>query len=184
MMANVGGPFALEGNFASGPRTLANEPPATNRQLQAGDVIFIDLYPIIHGNAADLTRSFIVGKPSEAQLERHEVLKNALAAGVDALNPGVRACDVDRAVRSSIATALGGYTFPRHAGHALVLEAQERPMLVPGDNTIIEPGMAVAIEPGPYLPDLGGMRVEGNYLVTETGCMSLSDYPIELFGCG
>ena len=57
-------------------------------------------------------------------------------------------------------------------------------MLTPGDNTLLEAGMVIAIEPGAYLPDTGGMRVEGNYLITETGSESLSDYPIELFACG
>jgi Xaa-Pro aminopeptidase len=184
MMAKVGAPFPLQGNFASGPRTLENEPQATNRRFEVGDVAFIDLYPSIDGYTADLTRSFVVGKPSEAQLERHEVLKNALAAGAAELKPGVRARDVDQVVRSGVRNAVGGYTFPHHSGHALGLEGQERPMLIPGDDTIIEPGMVIAIEPGAYLPDTGGMRVEGNYLVTETGCASLSDYPIELFTCG
>ncbi|MGH2615920.1 MAG: M24 family metallopeptidase [Thermomicrobiales bacterium] len=184
MMAKAGAPFPLEGNFASGPRTLADEPQATSRRLEAGDAVFIDLYPIIDGYCADLTRTFVVGEPAAAQRARHAVLEKALAAGVAALGPGVRACGVDRAVRSSVAAAIGGYAFPHHAGHALGLQGQERPMLIPGDDTVIEPGMVIAIEPGAYLPDTGGMRVEGNYLVTETGCISISDYPIEIFACG
>jgi Xaa-Pro aminopeptidase len=184
MQVKVGTPFPLEGNFASGPRTLENEPHATNRRIEAAEVVFIDLYPIIDGYAADLTRAFVCGQPAGAQRERHAVLTAALAAGVAMLKPGVVACDVDQTVRSSVMAALGGYTFPHHAGHALGLQGQERPMLIPGDNTVLEAGMVIAIEPGAYLPDTGGMRVEGNYLITETGSESLSDYPIELFACG
>ena len=184
MMARIGSAFPLEGNFASGPRTLEDEPQPTNRCLEAGDLIFIDLYPIIDGYAADLTRVFVAGRPTETQRARHAVLEEALAAGEAALKPGVRACDVDQAVRASVSAALGGYTFSHHAGHALGLEGQERPMLIPGDDMVIEPGMVIAIEPGAYLPDMGGMRIERNYLVTETGSESLSDYPIELFACG
>jgi Xaa-Pro aminopeptidase len=183
MQAKVGMPFLLEGNFASGPRTLENEPHATNRRIEAADVVFIDLYPIIDGYAADLTRTFVAGRPTEAQLERHAVLKNALATGAAMLRPGVRACDVDRSVRSSVA-ALDGYSLPHHSGHALGLQGQERPMLIPGDDTFLQAGMVIAIEPGAYLSDTGGMRVEGNYLVTATGSESLSDYPVELFACG
>lgn len=183
MMATVGSPFALEGNFASGPRTLEDEPQASNRCLEDGDMVYIDLYPIIDGYAADLTRCFVVGQPTQDQLARHAVLEAALAAGVAALKPGVRASDVDGAVRASVAASLGGYAFPHHAGHALGMQGQERPLLIPGDETVIEPGMVIAIEPGAYLPDTGGMRVEGNYLVTETGAQSLSDYPLELFAC-
>jgi Xaa-Pro aminopeptidase len=184
MMDKVGAPFALEGNFASGPRTLENEPQATNRPIEAGDVVFIDLYPIIDGYAADLTRTFVAGQPTKAQRDRHDILEDALAAGVAMLKPGVRAGDVDRAVRESVAAALGGYVFSHHTGHALGLQGQERPMLIPGEDTILEAGMVIAIEPGAYLPDTGGMRVEGNYLITETGAESLSDYPLELFACG
>ena len=184
MMTKIGSPFPLEGNFASGPRTLENGPHATNRRIDAGDVVFIDLYPIIDGYAADLTRAFVAGQPTGAQYERHTVLTDALATGVAVLKPGVCARVVDQAVRSSVAAALGGYMFPHHSGHALGLQGQERPMLIPGDDTILEAGMVIAIEPGAYLPDTGGMRVEGNYLITETGSESLSDYPIELFACG
>jgi Xaa-Pro aminopeptidase len=184
MMSMVGAPFALEGNFASGPRTLESEPQATNREIEPGDVVFIDLYPIIDGYAADLTRAFVAGQPTPAQRDRHAILADALAAGVAMLEPGVPAGDVDRAVRGSVAAALGGYVFPHHSGHALGLQGQERPMLVPGDETVLEAGMVIAIEPGVYLLDTGGMRVEGNYLITETGPESLSDYPLELFACG
>jgi Xaa-Pro aminopeptidase len=183
MMARAGAPFPLEGNFASGPRTLEDEPQPTSRRLEPGDVVFADLYPLIDGYCADLTRTFIVGQPTPAQRARHAILEQALAAGVEALKPGALASDVDRAVRSTIAAALDGYAMPHHAGHALGLVAQESPMLIPADDTIIEPGMVIAIEPGAYLPDTGGMRLEGNYLVTETGCLPLSSYPLELFGC-
>jgi Xaa-Pro dipeptidase len=131
-----------------------------------------------------LTRVFVVGQPTAAQRARHAVLEEALAVGEAALKPGVRARDVDQAVRASLAAALGGYTFSHHAGHALGLQGQERPMLIPGDDMVIEPGMVIAIEPGAYLPDTGGMRIEGNYLVTDGGCVSLSDYPVQLFACG
>jgi aminopeptidase len=183
MMATEGAPFPLEGNFASGPRTLEKEPQATNRRIDAGDTVFIDLYPVINGYAADLTRAFVAGQPTEVQRDRHAILSDALLTGAAMLRPGVRACDVDRAVRSRVAQALGGYVYPHHTGHALGLQSQEQPMLIPGDDTVLEAGMVIAIEPGAYLPDTGGMRVEGNYLITETGSESLSEYPIELLAC-
>ena len=184
MAGQVGAPFALEGNFASGPRTLGSEPQATNRRIDASDTVFIDLCPVIHGYAADLTRAFVAGQPTEAQREGHAVLTDALLTGAALLRPGVRAGDVGRAVRSRVAEALGGYVFPHHTGHALGLQRQEQPMLIPGGDTLLEAGMVIAIEPGPYLPDTGGMRIEGNYLITETGSESLSEYPLELFACG
>jgi Xaa-Pro aminopeptidase len=184
MMAVTGAPFALDGNFASGPRTLEDEPQATNRRLEAGDVVFVDLYPAIEGYSADLTRTFVVGQPSAAQRARHAVLERALAAGVAALRPGATAGDVDRAARSAVATALDGYAYPHHTGHAIGLEGQERPYIIPGEPMVLEPGMVIAIEPGAYLPDTGGMRLEGNFLITESGCETLSDYPFELIACG
>jgi Xaa-Pro aminopeptidase len=112
------------------------------------------------------------------------VLEAALTAGGSALRPGARASDVDRAVRSVVADALDGYTYPHHTGHGFGLQPQEPPYLIPSDEMPLEPGMIVAVEPGIYLPDTRGMRLEGNYLITEDGCEALSDYPMELFACG
>lgn len=184
MLAVAGAPFVQDGRLASGPRTLGVEPLATNRRLEPGDAVYIDLFPVIDGYSADLTRAFVVGEPFAAQRGRHAVLEDALAAGVAALQPGVLARDVDAAVRAVVAGALGGYVYPHHTGHGFGLQPQEPPYLIPSDETLLEPGMIVAIEPGIYLPDTGGMRLEGNYLITEDGCESLSDYPMELFACG
>lgn len=184
MMRRAGGPFLQDGRIASGPRTLDIEPFATNRGLEPGDMVYIDLFPVIEGYSADLTRVFVAGEPTAAQRARHAVLEEALAAGIAALKPGTRACDVDAAVRSTVAAALDGYVYPHHTGHGYGLQGQEAPLLIPSDETILEPGMVIAIEPGVYLPDTGGMRLEGNYLITLTGCESLSDYPIALFARG
>jgi Xaa-Pro aminopeptidase len=184
MLAATGAPFTQDGRMASGPRTLGVEPHATNRRLEPGDIVYIDLFPVINGYSADLTRAFVVGEPSAAQRARHAVLEAALTAGGSALRPGARASDVDRAVRSVVADALDGYTYPHHTGHGFGLQPQEPPYLIPSDEMPLEPGMIVAVEPGIYLPDTRGMRLEGNYLITEDGCEALSDYPMELFACG
>ncbi|MFN8594552.1 MAG: Xaa-Pro peptidase family protein [Thermomicrobiales bacterium] len=184
MMRRAGGPFVQDGRIASGPRTLDVEPVATNRVLASGDMVYIDLFPVIEGYSADLTRAFVVGEPTPAQHARHAVLEAALAAGVATLKPGIRAGDVDAVVRATVATALDGYVYPHHTGHGYGLQGQEAPLLIPADETILAPGMVIAIEPGVYLPDTGGMRLEGNYLITATGCESLSDYPMKLFACG
>jgi Xaa-Pro aminopeptidase len=184
MLAVAGAPFTQDGRMASGTRTLGVEPHATNRRLEPGDAIYIDLFPVINGYSADLTRAFTVGEPTDAQRARHAVLEEALAAGAAALQPGVLARDIDAAVRAVVANALGGYVYLHHTGHGFGLQPQEPPYLIPSDETPLEPGMIVAIEPGIYLPETGGMRLEGNYLITEDGCESLSDYPMELFACG
>jgi Xaa-Pro aminopeptidase len=177
---DLGRPFLLEGNLASGPRTLEAEPHATSRALHPGETVLVDLYPIIDGYCADLTRVLVVGEPTPAQIERHAVLERALRVGAAALRPGVAAGDVDAAIRANLAEAGFPNNFPHHAGHGIGIEGQEAPYLVPGNPAPLEAGMVVAIEPGLYLPDTGGMRLEGNYLITDEGAMALSDYPLTL----
>jgi Xaa-Pro aminopeptidase len=180
----AGCPLVLTGNLASGPRTLEPDPQPTDRSLAAGDLVLVDLYPVIQGYCADLTRTFVVGAPTAEQLAQHRVLEAALDAAVAALRPGVRACDVDAAVREQIEAKGYGPYFPHHSGHGLGLDAQEAPFLVPADETVLQEGDVIAIEPGIYHPGTGGMRLEGNYLVTSEGAVPLTRYPFQLIACG
>lgn len=184
MVRKTGYPFVLTGNFGSGPRTLEPDPLPTNRLLAVGDLVIIDLYPIINGYCADLTRTFVVGTPTVEQISQHQALEEALEAAVAALRPGTPACDVDAIIRARIEAEGYGIYFPHHSGHGLGLEAQEAPFLIPVDETPLQAGDVIAIEPGIYHPEIGGMRLEGNYLITLEGAVPLTQYPFQLIACG
>jgi len=184
VVRQAGCPVALAGNLASGPRTLEPDPQPSDRTLAAGDLLLVDLYPVIRSYCADLTRTFVVGTPTAEQLAQHRALEEALAAAVAALRPGTRAGDVDAVVREEIATQGYGAYFPHHSGHGLGLDAQEAPFLVPEDETVLQEGDVIAIEPGIYHPVTGGMRLEANYLVTSEGAVPLTRYPFQLIACG
>lgn len=184
MIRKVGYPFALTGNLGSGPRALEPDPLPTDRVLAVGDLVIIDLYPVIHGYCADLTRTFVVGTPTAEQISQHRVLEEALEAAVAALRPGTLACDVDAIIRTRLEAEGYGSYFPHHSGHGLGLDAQEPPFLIPADETPLQAGDVVAIEPGIYHPVTGGMRLEGNYLITPEGAVPLTRYPFQLIACG
>jgi Xaa-Pro dipeptidase len=132
------------------------------------------------GYCSDITRTFAVG-PVNEELERiYEAVRRANEAGREAVRPGVTAEAVDRAARRVIADAGYGEYFVHRTGHGLGLEVHEAPYIVEGNRTSLEPGMVFTIEPGVYVPGLGGVRIEDNVFVTDTGCESLTSLPREL----
>lgn len=178
-----GAPFTLQGDFVSGPRTEKIGGPPTDRKLEPGDQFIMDLFPVLNWYKGDFTRCFVVGRASPQQEERHRILENALAAGAAAIRPGIRACDLDAVVRGAIGKAGYGEYFPHHSGHAIGLGHPEPPYIVPADPSPLLPRMVITLEPGIYLPGMGGMRLEQNYLVTEDGAEPLSTFPLTLISC-
>ncbi|MFQ3633411.1 M24 family metallopeptidase [Roseiflexus sp.] len=180
----LGAPPVVECVFGSGPRTLTNEPQPTSRILAPGDVVLIDLFPNLSGYVADYTRCFVVGAATDAQLAQHLALQQALEAAERALRPGIAAVEIDRLVRQSIETAgYGPWCYQHHTGHGFGVLAVEPPWILPSSTTLLEEGMVIAIEPGIYHPGYGGMRLEGNYIITGDGCESLAGYPAVLTEC-
>lgn len=180
----LGAPPVVECVFGSGPRTLASEPQPTNRILAPGDVVLIDLFPTLGGYAADYTRCFVVGAATDAQRQQHLALEQALAAAERALRPGIAVADLDRLVRHVIESAgYGPWRYQHHTGHGFGVLAVEPPWILPSSDALLAEGMVIAIEPGIYHPEHGGMRLEGNYIVTADGCESLAGYPAMLTEC-
>lgn len=170
--------------FLSGPRTALAAGPATGRRLRRGDLMIIDVNPVIRHYKGDLTRTFCVGAPSAAQLAMHEALVRSLDRALDVVRPGDRGGDVDAAMREVLVVGGYGDGLITHFGHGLGLEHPERPYIVPAEEMRIEEGMVLALEPGIYRQDGMGMRIEDNYLVTARGLEPLSHFPRELIVCG
>lgn len=165
---------------ASGPNSAMPHAIPGDRQLESGDLLILDWGASVQGYFSDLTRTFAVGA-TDPELERiHRVVLQANEAGRAAVRAGAECATVDRAARSVIESAGYGEAFPHRTGHGLGLEAHEPPYIRGDNRRTLAPGMTFTVEPGVYLPGRGGVRVEDNVVVTDSGGESLSDFPRDL----
>ena len=140
--------------------------------VREGDLAIVDLVPRLRGYFGDSCSTIATGEVPAQVRSAHARCNDALERGLAALRPGVRAGDLD---------ALGheGLDYPHHTGHGVGSAAHEEPRIVPGSETVLAPGMIVALEPGLY-PGPWGMRVERLALVTDAGCEVLSTHALTL----
>ena len=162
-------PIVSFGENAANPHALPGD-----RALREGDLVLIDWGAGYEGYCSDITRVFEVGDIHPELEKIAQFVKEANAAGRAAVKPGVLASDVDQATRKVISDAGYGEFFIHRTGHGLGREAHEEPYISAFDNTALLPGMTFTIEPGIYLPNRGGVRIEDDILVTEDGCRSLT----------
>jgi Xaa-Pro dipeptidase len=165
---------------ASGPNSANPHATPSDRILSPGDLLVIDWGASFQGYLSDLTRTFAVGKVSAEQLKISEIVIAANLAAQSSVRPAESADEIDRAARSVIEKAGYGKYFIHRTGHGLGIEAHEEPYIRAGNPMKLEPGMTFTIEPGIYLPEEGGIRVEDNLAVTLTGSEMLSDLPREV----
>ena len=181
LVRKVGSYQFLAGDFASGERSLKVGGPPTRRRMKEGETIIVDLWLTMRGYWSDTCRTFVIGgKPSARQLNLLELLKRAMLAGEEKLRPGEKAADVYKAVFGVIAAAGLGDMYPHHAGHGIGLDDWESPFLIPGSNQILERSMVCTLEPGAYVPGVGGIRIEHNYLIDGSSPTRLTKYPLDL----
>jgi Xaa-Pro dipeptidase len=151
-----------------------------NRKIQEGDFVLFDLGAVYEGYCSDITRTVVVGEPSDEQVLIYETVLAANLAGIAAAKPGLPALVVDIAARETI-TQLGyGEYFTHRVGHGLGIEIHEFPSMHSENTTEMVPGMTFTIEPGVYVPGVGGVRIEDDIVVTESGVEILTSYPKEL----
>jgi len=168
------GPLVVAGPNAASPHTGASDRP-----VQPGDTIVIDCGATYKGYNGDITRTFSIGQLDPEMTHVYEIVKAANQAGREAVRPGVTAESIDQAARAVIEKAGYGEYFFHRTGHGLGLEVHEPPYIVAGNQLVLKPGMVFTVEPGIYLPGHGGIRVEDDMLVTETGGESLTTFPRE-----
>jgi len=169
---------------SAGPNSANPHAAPTDRKLFPGDLLVIDYGANVDGYFSDITRTFAVGDVEPEFKKIAELVLGANQAGHAAAGPGIPAGDIDRAARLVIETAGYGEFFIHRTGHGLGLEGHEEPY-IRGDNlTHLKTGMSFTIEPGIYLPNRGGVRIEDDVVITEMGCESLTDLPRELINLG
>jgi Xaa-Pro aminopeptidase len=150
----------------------------TERRLGRGDLIKLDFGATKDGYHSDMTRTIAFGDPAPELEKIYEIVRSAQQAGVEAVAAGRSGEEVDAAARSIVEAA--GHTFGHGTGHGCGLEVHEAPGIRRGSDDVLAPGMAVTVEPGIYVPGLGGVRIEDLVVVTEDACDVLTRSPKEL----
>jgi Xaa-Pro aminopeptidase len=171
----VYGDFAVSG----GPERRGGQ--ATDRVIEPGDMFILDYSVVLDGYRSDFTNTLVVGKePSAEQRRLYDLCCQAMAAGEKELRAGAACLAVYMAVRGVFDRAGVGDAFPHHAGHGLGLTHPEAPFFVRQADETLLAGDVVTLEPGMYVAGVGGIRIEHNYLITQTGYERLSHHEITL----
>jgi Xaa-Pro aminopeptidase len=178
---------SFETIVASGPNSARPHAHAGDRVLQAGDLVVLDFGGVYGGYCVDLTRTVALGDPNAEQQRVYDAVLEAQQAAVAAVRPGVRAGDVDAAARQTLGRHKLAEAFGHSTGHGLGVEIHELPRIAPRRESTpdaaappdadIEAGMVFTIEPGAYLPEWGGVRIEDDVLVTSDGVEVLTNVP-------
>lgn len=153
---------------------------ASTRRLEPGDVLIHSRQLALDGYRAELERTAIVGEPTDEQARAFQTMLDAQQASIDALAPGVPASEVDRAGRSVIERAGYGEHAVHRIGHGIGVGVHEHPYVRYDNHEPLRPGTIVTIEPGFYVPGLGGYRHSDTLLVTDDGAELLTHFPREL----
>jgi Xaa-Pro aminopeptidase len=171
---------SFETIVAAGPNGAKPHARPTDRRIREGDLVVIDFGALYDGYHSDMTRTVSVGEPTPTQRRMDEVVRAAQAAGVAAVRPGVTGQAVDRVCRDVIAEAGWAEAFLHGTGHGVGLDIHEDPRVSTTATATLEPGHVVTVEPGVYLPEHGGVRIEDTVVVTPDGCRPLTTAPKEL----
>lgn len=166
--------------IASGPRSALPHGRATDRVLERGDLITLDIGAVVDGYMSDMTRTFAIGAADARQREVYEWVREAQAMALGMVRPGAIAQEIDAAVRAYFAERGVADAFVHTLGHAIGMEAHEYPRLAPGDTTVLTPGIVTSVEPGLYFPGWGGVRIEDLVALTGDGHENLCAFPKEL----
>ena len=165
---------------ASGPNgSLCHATPGP-RPVQAGDLITVDFGACVNGYRADMTRTMALGPISAEQRHIYDTVLEAQKRALAMIKPGVRCKDVDAAARDYIDGAGYEGRFGHGLGHATGLDIHEEPRFNTTSTGVLEEGMTMTVEPGVYLPGVGGARIEDSVLVTRDGCKILTPATKEL----
>lgn len=153
---------------------------ASDRLIQEGDAVVIDIGGRKQGFPSDITRMAVVGVPPEGYGEVHAIVEKAVQSALKAARPGVVAREVDEAARKVIADAGYGEYFVHRTGHGMGIDAHEPPYITATSETVLEEGMVFSIEPGIYLPGRFGIRLEDIVILRENGPEIFSSLPRSL----
>ncbi|MGG7164008.1 M24 family metallopeptidase [Clostridium ihumii] len=165
---------------ASGVRSSLPHGMATEKVVENGDFLTLDFGVVYDGYCSDMTRTIVIGEPNEKMKEIYNVVLKAQEAALKAVKPGISCYDLDKIARDIITEAGYGEYFGHGLGHGVGRVVHELPMVNFRSKEILKPGMVITDEPGIYIPNFGGVRIEDIILVTEDGYEVFSKSPKEL----
>lgn len=168
---STGTPF--ETIVASGSRGASPHGRASEKKMEEGELVVIDFGCIINGYVGDICRTVPIGKISNEAEKVYEIVKEAQKNAVNSVRPGISAGEIDAAAREFILSNGYGEFFTHRTGHGLGISPHEAPYIMHKDERILEPGMVFSVEPGVYLPNGFGIRIEDTIVVTEDGNKNL-----------
>ncbi len=164
----------------SGPNGANPHHEIGDRVIEDGDMVVLDFGGLKHGYGSDTTRTVHVGEPTQEEQEVHDIVRLAQQAGFEAVKPGIECQEVDRVPRAVITEAGYGEYFIHRTGHGIGITTHEPPYMVKGETHIVQPGMCFSIEPGIYLPNRFGVRIEDIVTVTSDGGRRLNQTSHEM----
>ena len=165
---------------ASGVRGAMPHGVASDKVIECGDLVTLDFGGFYQRYTSDMTRTVVVGPPSDEQRSIYDLVLRAQIAGIEAARAGSTGVEVDRASRAIIEEAGHGDHFGHGLGHAVGLEIHESPRFSPADSSVIRPGMVLSVEPGVYVPGWGGVRIEDLVVITDGEAKVLTRSPKHL----
>ncbi|WP_375318273.1 M24 family metallopeptidase [Spiroplasma endosymbiont of Virgichneumon dumeticola] len=154
---------------ASGVRGSMPHGKASDKLIANNELVTCDFGCVYEGFCSDMTRTFAIGNIVPKLNEIHEIVKAAQMAGIKAVKPGIAIGAIDKICRDYINEKGYGQYFTHGTGHGLGIEIHEAPWVIKDEPTILVPGMVITVEPGIYIPNLGGVRIEDDILVTKDG---------------
>lgn len=164
----------------SGKNSASPHGTPGNNQIKEGDFVLFDLGVILDGYCSDITRTCVFGSPNDKQEEIYEAVHNGQLAAVEMCKPGVEIGRVDQTARGIIAKKGYGDYFIHRIGHGLGIEVHEYPSMTSENKELLQEGMTFTIEPGIYVPEIGGVRIEDDLLITKNGVEVLTKFPKDL----
>jgi len=172
--------LAFDSIVASGENGSRPHAGASGAVIPEGTLVTVDMGCLLDGYCSDCTRTFATGDLPAQLAEAYTLVSDAQLAGLAAVRPGRQGREVDADSRVGIEAAGLGEAYGHGLGHGLGLEVHESPTLRPESGDVLEPGNVVSVEPGLYLPGVGGVRIEDLVVVTDGGCEILTHFTKEL----
>ncbi|MEG0318394.1 MAG: aminopeptidase P family protein [Niameybacter sp.] len=180
MRMNGAGSTSFSSIVAAGAKSSLCHAVPGKETLHPGDFVVMDFGCRYEGYCSDMTRTIVIGKPSDKHQEIYQTVLKAQLAALEAIKPGLTGKEVDAVARNIIKDAGYGDYFGHGLGHSVGLDIHENPRFSTTEERVIEKGMVLTVEPGIYLPGFGGVRIEDMVVVTDTGICNLTHSTKEL----